>query len=377
MSLQKELCLICERPTADGAVLAVHVDKEKLQTWFLNVCGHELVEEVEDEDKICYFCTWQAEFLWKFDEETADEAFVWWPSNLELFDAAAKELRSKFFEGKVEQCWIQLEQVELPKNEDHRNEPRRWKCIYCEKRFKYSCQFSGHVKKMHKEAIRCDNRKCATYFHSLQEKEEHTKDIHEKSKEREKFECSFCGKEFEGPHNYKGHVRQVHKDFPVKCSLRGCLSFFKTRIEMKTHFDSLHGKDDEAKKFRCNDCDYKAMKKYILKQHIANKHLPKYIKCKMCETMCSTISSLKIHVRHTHKFKVCTYCKLVVSIINMKCYHLKITKCNRCKSKFQCSGLYQTHLKSCRKTRFKCDKCSKSFNTNSRLVLHMRKKHKR
>ncbi|CAB3385036.1 Hypothetical predicted protein [Cloeon dipterum] len=97
MSLQKELCLICERPTADGAVLAVHVDKEKLQTWFLNVCGHELAEEIQDEDKICYFCLWHAEFQWKFDE-MADENLVWW--NLDLDDAAG-ELRKKYFGEKI------------------------------------------------------------------------------------------------------------------------------------------------------------------------------------------------------------------------------------------------------------------------------------
>ncbi|CAB3380797.1 Hypothetical predicted protein [Cloeon dipterum] len=110
MSLLKALCLICERPTADGAVLAVHVDKEKLQTWFLNVCGHEFADEVEDEDKICYFCAWHAEFLWKFDK-MADEALVWW--NLDL-DDAAMELRRNYFEGNVEQCFVQLEKLELP-----------------------------------------------------------------------------------------------------------------------------------------------------------------------------------------------------------------------------------------------------------------------
>ncbi|CAB3387926.1 Hypothetical predicted protein [Cloeon dipterum] len=73
MSLQKALCLICECPTADGAISVDHVDKEKLQTWFLNVCGHELAEEVEDEDKICYFCLWHAEFVWKFDEMADEE----------------------------------------------------------------------------------------------------------------------------------------------------------------------------------------------------------------------------------------------------------------------------------------------------------------
>ncbi|CAB3387931.1 Hypothetical predicted protein [Cloeon dipterum] len=117
MSLQKELCLICERPTADGAVLAVHVDKEKLQTWFLNVCEYEFEEEIEDKDKICYFCLWHAEFQWKFSE-MADDNLVWW--NLDL-DEAARELQKKYFEGKLEQCWVQLEKIELPNSESEAN----------------------------------------------------------------------------------------------------------------------------------------------------------------------------------------------------------------------------------------------------------------
>ncbi|CAB3386159.1 Hypothetical predicted protein [Cloeon dipterum] len=211
MSLQKALCLVCECQTADGAVLAVHVDKEKLHEWFLNVSGQEMAEEVEDEDLICFFCLWHAEFQWKFSE-MADENLVWWPRNSDYLNDVAKELRKNYFEGKLEQCWVQLEKIELPQRTDGEEKrideaeirPRRWKCIYCGKRFKYSDNMYKHVKKKHKEAIRCENRNCATYFHTLEEKEEHTKNVHEKPKEREKFKCSFCGKEFGGP-NYNTH----------------------------------------------------------------------------------------------------------------------------------------------------------------------------
>ncbi|CAB3384498.1 Hypothetical predicted protein [Cloeon dipterum] len=133
MSLQKKLCLICERPTADGAVLAVQVDKEKLQTWFLNVCEYELEEEIEDKDKICYFCLWHAEFQWKF-EEMMNEELVWWPRNLDNLDDEAKELRRNYFEGKLEQCWVQLEKIELPESEsedDGRPMALRSPCFTC------------------------------------------------------------------------------------------------------------------------------------------------------------------------------------------------------------------------------------------------------
>ncbi|CAB3381151.1 Hypothetical predicted protein [Cloeon dipterum] len=159
MSLQKALCLICELPTADGTVLAVQVDKEKLQNWFLNVCESEL-EQIENEDLICYFCLWHAEFQWKFDE-MADDALVWWNLDLDL-DDAARELRKKYFEGKLEQCWVQLEKIEMPKSADGEERriddsetcPRKWNCIYCRKRYKNSYHLSRHVKEKHKGAIR-------------------------------------------------------------------------------------------------------------------------------------------------------------------------------------------------------------------------------
>ncbi|CAB3384497.1 Hypothetical predicted protein [Cloeon dipterum] len=125
MSYQKALCLICELPTADGAVSAVHVDKEKLKTWFLNACEYELADEIEDDDLICLFCVCHAEFQWKFDE-MADENLVWW--NLDL-DDAARELRKNYFEGNLEQCWVQLEKIKLPES-DSEDDGRPTKAIY-------------------------------------------------------------------------------------------------------------------------------------------------------------------------------------------------------------------------------------------------------
>ncbi|CAB3386231.1 Hypothetical predicted protein, partial [Cloeon dipterum] len=168
MSLQKELCLICDCPTTDGAVLAVHVDKEKLQEWFLNVCENELADEIQDEDKICYFCIWHAEFQWKLDG-MSDETMVWW--NLDL-DDAAKELRKHYFEGNVEQCWVQLEVIQLPdddKDNIREDEKNFRKCLYCMQVFSSPSLLRIHVTNLHKNAIRCENHICATYFHSIEE----------------------------------------------------------------------------------------------------------------------------------------------------------------------------------------------------------------
>ncbi|CAB3386162.1 Hypothetical predicted protein [Cloeon dipterum] len=162
MPLVKPLCRVCERPTADGAVQAVQVDNEKLQTWLLNVCGHEMAEEVLDEDLICYYCIWHAEFLAKYVREF--EALAWWPQDPVYLDDAANDLRRKYLEGKTEQCWVQLEKIDLPKSEKEENAERvakandrecRRKCFYCGQAV---ANISRHVRKMHANAIRCDDQ---------------------------------------------------------------------------------------------------------------------------------------------------------------------------------------------------------------------------
>ncbi|CAB3386163.1 Hypothetical predicted protein [Cloeon dipterum] len=157
MSSARPLCVLCERPTADGAVQAVHVDKEKLQTWLLNVCGYEFAEEIEDHDLICYFCIWHAEFLAQHGLNV--EADSWWPQDMDYLDDAAKELRKSYFDGMVEQSWVQLEQIDESESEEEETktesgtEQKKRKCFYCMKLFKFSSALAYHLKNTHKNAI--------------------------------------------------------------------------------------------------------------------------------------------------------------------------------------------------------------------------------
>ncbi|XP_065336603.1 uncharacterized protein LOC135937380 [Cloeon dipterum] len=249
MPLVKPLCRVCERPTADGAVQAVQLDKEKLQTWLLNVCGNEFAEEIEDEDLICYFCIWHADDF---------EALAWWPQDLEYLDDVAKELRKKYLDGKAEQCWVQLKKIELPKSEKDENaehvtksdgQKSGRKCFYCGKMV---ANIGSHMRKMHANAIRCDYRKCVTYFHTFEEKVIHTKEVHEKSQAKKMFKCNFCEKEFRWPRDLRNHIRRAHAEFHVRCKFFGCLSYFKSEPEVIFHFDALHKEEDKAKGYNCH-----------------------------------------------------------------------------------------------------------------------------
>ncbi|CAB3388266.1 Hypothetical predicted protein [Cloeon dipterum] len=149
MSSARPLCVLCERPTADGAVQAVHVDKEKLQTWLLNICGHEFAVEIKDEDLICYFCIWHAEFLAKHGLNF--EADSWWPQDMDYLDDAEKELRKSYFDGKVEQSWVQLEKIVESESEEETEsesgtEENQRKCFYCVKSY-HSRYLTSHLRR--------------------------------------------------------------------------------------------------------------------------------------------------------------------------------------------------------------------------------------
>ncbi|XP_065334363.1 zinc finger protein 845-like [Cloeon dipterum] len=352
MSSARPLCVLCERPAADGFIQADNVDKEKLQNWLLNICGYEFAEEIEDHDLICYFCIWHGEIT-----------FI------------------TFLEGKVEQCWVQLEEIAESEDEeeeiesDNHSKLKRTKCFYCDKSYKFSSSLANHVKNEHKNAIRCEKYKCVTYFHTIEEKEEHVKNFHEMPRERKIIQCCFCEKEFQANCSYHQHVRSVHTEFPVKCALIGCVLYFKSESDMKSHIESAHKEEDEAKVNKCKYCGFRAKQKINLEKHIARKHLPKTIKCSKCDKLFSTMKLLKMHDQRDHSFKICSVCDEEVTSRNIS-LHLKKQNCRRCKNKFDCLGLIQKHRESCKGIQFKCEKCAKTFQMSHRLNYHVRRMHR-
>ncbi|XP_065336622.1 zinc finger protein 652-B-like [Cloeon dipterum] len=320
MPLVKPLCRICERPTADGAVQAVQLDKEKLQTWFLNVCGYELAEEIQGDDLICNFCIWHAEFHSKYVSEF--EALAWWQPHLVYLDDVAKELRWNHLEGKAEQCWVQLEKIKLPKSEKVENaeneetsdgEKSGRKCFYCGQVVAY---IRSHVRNMHENAIRCDYKSCATYFHTVEEKQSHTMQVHEKSKTYKKHS------------SLKYHLKMKHRNDswrglqykkvgfkcePCKRFHSKYVSDFEALDWWQPHLVYLddvekelrrkylaHKKEDEEKVFKCQYCEFKTSKYSNLKNHISRFHLPKTVKCDKCDKMFASKQLLAYHVNKQH-----------------------------------------------------------------------------
>ncbi|XP_065350784.1 zinc finger protein 182-like [Cloeon dipterum] len=377
--IQKPLCRLCECPTSDGHVLASQVDRFKLRKWAMEVMNlteedENLPEVVEEDALICYFCIWQAEF----GDESGDEAVAWWPKNLDL-EENARVLRESYSVGEVEQCWVQLEEVDLAKYE--KEIPKKRKCgskvcLYCGKRYD---QLTRHVKYMHKEAIKCGIRGCTIYFHTVEEKEQHMQ--HDFHKKREKpcdsknFRCNFCViiKLYSKVKSWREHMRRKHPK-QVACSRLGCIEYFKSKPEMMLHVNSFHKKGINQDLFECKLCDYFTTRKDFMVLHQQAKHFPKRFKCDSCDARFGSKDLVIIHYKNCHTFDKCESCGQDVAR-GQNAPHRRPSVCSKCKLKFKCSGLFQLHMKSCKQAPYICEECGESFNVRWKLNRHVGKFH--
>ncbi|XP_065337404.1 zinc finger protein 814-like [Cloeon dipterum] len=376
--IQKPLCRLCECPTSDGHVLASRVDRFKLRKWAMEVMylteeDENLPDVVEEEALICYFCIWQAEF----GDESGDEAVAWWPKNLDL-EENARVLRESYSVGDVEQCWVQLEEIDLAEYE--KEIPKRnygsKVCLYCGKRYDH---LTHHVKYMHKEAIKCGIRGCTTFFHTVEEKEHHMQhDFHEKGDkpgESSKIRCKFCenGILYSSRTSWRVHVNRMHPEL-VACSRVCCIEYFKSKPEMMLHINSFHKKGINHDLFECKLCDYFTTTKHLMVLHQQSKHMPKMFKCDSCDASFGSKYLVNSHYKKFHTFDVCKSCGQDVAH-GYKAVHRRPSVCTKCKLKFKCSGLYQLHRKSCKQAPYSCKECGESFTNSRKLIRHVRRFH--
>ncbi|CAB3387553.1 Hypothetical predicted protein [Cloeon dipterum] len=250
MSQQRTLCIICVRPTADGGVSYAQIDKEKLKTWLqINCDGQELPKNVKDKNLICYFCIWQAEFLAK--SVNGAESLAWWPKNIE-YDCDRKQLRKNFLEGNADQCWVQLKVIELPKSEKEKEKivkkPQtklKRMCVYCCFEFNLS-DLRVHTKTKHKDFIKCDRKRCLTYFLKTEDKEKHMRECNvTPPKKQNVSKRSICDVE-EAEKISEIPENTVNPDPESKCTPQGC--DHSSQTETENHEPVLPSHQEEKEK---------------------------------------------------------------------------------------------------------------------------------
>jgi len=236
----------------------------------------------------------------------------------------------------------------------------QFSCVFCEKLIRGQSNLSAHVNKFHKnEAIRCQFASCWLVFKSQKSLEEHNaKDHfaagkhpveckvckkwyackislsnHTRKKHPEKHEvknpnnsktlqakmraklkieplsstlldCIFCDASFENNKNLYEHTKNNHKEVAVKCQLKQCKLYFKTKLEMEEHFKSAHINE-------CKFCMSTFTTANLLSSHFKKEHPDKKCKFHHCTFYTDLEEELEAHKKEKHSkkgFCKCIYC---------------------------------------------------------------------
>jgi len=183
------------------------------------------------------------------------------------------------------------------------------KCVYC------NCcitikSLSRHVKEFHsKEAIKCNfHQYCPTYFLTVEEREKHILENH-KTESKTKM-CIYCKKVVV---HLPGHIRSRHKSQAIKCNFNGlCATYFLSYEEKQKHIALVHRNN-------CIKCIYcEKMLKKSQSEHMNRHHKDVAIKCNFhfhCPTYFYTEEERDEHVLKVHqtakpaKEVKCIYCE--------------------------------------------------------------------
>ena len=145
----------------------------------------------------------------------------------------------------------------------------------------------------------------------------------------EKLVCDLCSDNFDKKWKLDQHTQIIHKGkqfFCFQCSIS-----FVFRPDYGKHMRDVHRRlkgDFKNFQFSCNQCDYRAKVKKLLKVHIASKHLGVRYPCTNCEYKAPSKTVLRTHQRSIHE-----------------------------------------------KVKFDCSKCDKQFSTSANKVAHVQSIH--
>jgi len=248
------------------------------------------------------------------------------------------------------------------------------KCVYCNLAFTTS-NINTHVSYAHAGvAIKCNFKlHCPTFFNSVEEREEHVKEVHLKVKGKKTFACVYCRKVFSGWPRVHGHVKRMHQDVAIKCQVFKCLRYFQSEDERDEHSKKVHS----LKKLRCPQCEYKTNNKDCFKQHVSLKHGTEQLRCEHClEKMYTSKLALMRHMRliHLKKLYTCSHCKETLPTHRLG-IHLLSESCGNCNEILPCVGSLRQHKVQCKVDKT-CKICARVFDLPCNLRYHLKTSHR-
>ena len=133
-------------------------------------------------------------------------------------------------------------------------------CKVCPSTFNQFGHLKKHIESQHIE-LKHQCLKCSKFFNYKHHLKEHVERFHE----RKIYECEQCGHKLHSSSGIKHHISAVHKKVFYECSFEACDYKASQKSQISLHIRSYHHGE---KKFKCNNCDFRAFKKCTLQKHV-------------------------------------------------------------------------------------------------------------
>ncbi|XP_019384520.1 PREDICTED: histone H4 transcription factor-like isoform X1 [Crocodylus porosus] len=189
---------------------------------------------------------------------------------------------------------------------------------------------------------------------------------------------------FKGKHKLRDHLRTHTQERVVACP--SCGGMFSNNTKFFDHIKRQVSKDKQI--FACQNCNKHFANERLLRDHMRG-HVTR-VTCPFCDMVCTSVSSVKVHIRFRHCNERPFYCdhcessfknaydlqKHVETHNDSDAYSCDIEGCIFTARTLQTLRHHykRAHVNGTQK--YKCHMCQKCFSWCYPLTLHLRKTHK-
>ncbi|XP_036392536.1 histone H4 transcription factor [Megalops cyprinoides] len=197
--------------------------------------------------------------------------------------------------------------------------------------------------------------------------------------------CSWkgCDAFFKIKYRLREHLRSHTQERLVACPTCGCMFSSNTKF-----FDHIHRQAEPEESFVCEHCDKRFANERLLRDHV-RQHV-NHIKCPLCDMTCTSLASLKTHIKFRHCDErpfPCDFCessfknqhdlrKHMETHNEGTAFHCSV---EGCQYSSRMAHTMNQHYKRVHEgdmvSKYKCHLCDKTFSWCYTLTLHLRKKH--
>lgn len=231
-------------------------------------------------------------------------------------------------------------------------------CKYCSKWISTK-NYSDHIRiHLNKNEYRCDL--CERFFNTLGFLNKHKLHVHTNRSDW-KYPCDLCRNVYPTKSYLNKHVKRHSHIYDFKCPL--CTKTFKWKSSMQLHFTRAHGVTNGNRKIhKCTECNEVFSVPSRLKRHLLIHTKKSDYKCDYCPKKYKRKESLKIHLTQIHGLN--------------KTNNIPTSKCHLCGKIFSIPSLLKTHLRTHSNARdFQCEYCSTKYKRKDSLRFHLIQAH--